>query len=160
MGSGVEAVVTGGGRGAGGALRIALVVANRLSRYLSAGIIALAADSGSFLGLMRLGVNPVAAAALGFGVGIAVNWLVASTVMFAGDIARDPRALARQRMLFVATALLGLALTTAIVAMCTGFGLDPRLGKLVAVAVSFTVTSALRDWLIFDSGRFAADEAA
>lgn len=158
MATGFEAAM--GERSAGGMTRLGLQVVNRLSRYLSAGIVALAADSGSFLALMRAGLNPVAAAALGFGVGIAVNWVVASSLMFASDIAPDAAQRARQRMLFVVTALLGLAMTTGIIAACTAMGLDPRLGKLIAVAVSFTVTSALRDWLIFDRTRFAAEEIA
>lgn len=47
------------------------------------------------------------------------------------------------------SALIGLGVTTAIVAGGTLLGLDPRLAKLVAVGASFTVTWLLRDVVVF-----------
>ena len=54
-----------------------------------------------------------------------------------------------QKALFVVSALIGLALTSAIVASGSLLGFDPRLAKLAAVAVSFTVTWLLRDSIVF-----------
>lgn len=55
----------------------------------------------------------------------------------------------RQKALFVVSALIGLGVTTAIVAGGTRLGLDPRLAKLIAVGASFTITWLLRDVVVF-----------
>jgi putative flippase GtrA len=55
----------------------------------------------------------------------------------------------RQKGLFVGTALLGLAITTAIVGWGAQLGLDPRIAKLIAVAVSFQATYMARRVIIF-----------
>lgn len=138
-------------RGHGAALvRLGLRIATgTLARYVSSSAIALVADTTAFLGLMRAGVAPAPAAALGFLLGVVVHWLVSSRIMFEKSIAAARPERRRQQVLFLATALLGLVLTTLIVASGARFGIDPRLAKLVAVAVSFTSTSALRHMLVF-----------
>lgn len=120
-----------------------------LARYVASSAIALCADTATFLGLLRAGVAPAPAAATGFMLGVVVHWLVSSRVMFGRSIATARHERRRQQALFLATALLGLVLTTVIVACGAKFGLDPRLAKLVAVAVSFSSTSALRHMLVF-----------
>lgn len=141
----------GANRGHGAALvRLGWRIATgTLARYVSSSAIALCADTAAFLGLMRLGVAPAPAAALGFLLGVLVHWLVSSRIMFEKSIAAARPERRRQQALFLATALLGLVLTTVIVASAARFGIDPRLAKLVAVAVSFTSTSALRHMLVF-----------
>ena len=54
-----------------------------------------------------------------------------------------------QKALFVISALIGLALTTAIVGLGDAAGFDPRVAKLAAIAVSFTATWLLRAKLVF-----------
>ena len=54
--------------------------------------------------------------------------------------------------MFVISALIGLALTTAIVASAARLGIDPRLAKLGAIGVSFSVTWLLREKLVFRPG--------
>ena len=120
-----------------------------LVRYLGASVIALACDFACFLILLRLGLAPAPASALGYGLGIAVHWLVSSRKVFIGSVASPGAARIRQKALFVGSALIGLAVTTAVVAAASGLGLDPRLAKLLAVAASFTITWLLRDSVVF-----------
>ncbi len=120
-----------------------------LARYLAASVGALAVDLASFLLLLRLGVHPAPASAASYSLGIAAHWLLSSRTVFADSVAaRGPRR-TRQKALFAGSALVGLALTTAIVAATAHAGFDPRLGKLIAVAVSFAATWLLRERVVF-----------
>ena len=49
----------------------------------------------------------------------------------------------------LASALIGLAITSAIVGLGSYLGLDPRLAKLGAIAVSFQITYILRRSVVF-----------
>ena len=120
-----------------------------LVRYLGASIIALGCDFACFLVLLQLGLTPAPASALAYALGIAVHWLVSSRKVFTGSVASEGPARTRQKALFVGSALVGLAVTTGVVAAASGLGLDPRLAKLAAVAASFTVTWLLRDSVVF-----------
>ena len=120
-----------------------------LVRYLGASVIALLCDFACFLILLQLGLAPAPASALGYGLGIAVHWLVSSRKVFTDNVAAHGPARTRQKALFVGSALIGLAVTTGVVAVASALGLDPRLAKLVAVAASFTVTWLLRDSVVF-----------
>ena len=55
----------------------------------------------------------------------------------------------RQKLLFIGSALVGLALTTLIVAVGEHAGIDPRLAKIVAVGTSFVATYLLRKVVVF-----------
>lgn len=121
----------------------------RFIRYLLASIGALAVDMGSFLALLSLGLWPAWAGAMGYCLGIVAHWLLSSRAVFTDTVAEGGKARARQKALFVASALLGLALTTAIVWVGHGAGIDPRLAKLAAIAVSFAATWLLRSRVIF-----------
>jgi len=118
-------------------------------RYLLASIGALAVDMGSFLGLMAVGMAPTPASAIGYVAGIAAHWLLSSRAVFVGRVAEKGIARTRQKGLFVASALAGLVLTTVIVAGSDAAGLDPRGGKLIAIALSFAVTWWLRNSVVF-----------
>ena len=52
-------------------------------------------------------------------------------------------------MLFVGSALVGLAVTTAIVGTGSAFGFDPRIAKLAAIVFSFQTTYLLRRHIVF-----------
>lgn len=118
-------------------------------RYGLASVIALASDVGLFLALLRVGLMPAAASALGYGVGILIHWLISSRLVFArGAAPRGPERI-RQKGLFVGSALIGLALTTGIVALGSLIGLLPLAAKLVAVVVSFQTTYLLRKAIVF-----------
>lgn len=121
----------------------------RLLRYLLASIGALAVDMGSFLALLALGMLAAPASALAYAAGIVAHWLLSSRTVFTDSVAERGRERTRQKALFVVSALVGLALTTAIVGTGDFIGVDPRLAKLVAIVVSFTATWVLRNKIVF-----------
>ena len=121
----------------------------RLVRYGLASVGALAIDVGSFLAMLAAGVPAAAASALGYAIGIVVHWLLSSRAVFADTVATRGPERTRQKALFVGSALIGLALTTAIVGLGDLGGLDPRIAKLGAIIISFTATWLLRNRVIF-----------
>lgn len=122
----------------------------RWINYLLASVLALGSDAGLFLLLLDGGLTPVAASAVGYCAGIVVHWVVSSRLVFAdGTAARGTGERHRQKMLFVASALVGLAVTTAIVGTGSALGLDPRIAKLIAIVVSFQTTYLLRRHIVF-----------
>lgn len=121
----------------------------RLLRYVIASAGALGVDFGTYLALLALGLYAPVAAAMSYSLGIAAHWLMSSRAVFVGDVAEGGMARARQKALFVGSALVGLGLTTSIVWGGEIAGLDPRLGKLVAIGASFVVTWVLRSQVVF-----------
>lgn len=120
-----------------------------LVRYILASVGALAVDMGTFLALLSAGVPPVAASAMGYGIGIMVHWILSSRKVFADQVAESGMARTRQKAMFVVSALIGLGVTTLIVGGATAAGVDPRIAKLCAIIVSFTVTWLLRKRVVF-----------
>jgi putative flippase GtrA len=118
-------------------------------RYLIASALALAVDMGAFLALLALGGPAVLAAMSGYGLGIVTHWLLSSRTVFTQGVAARGPERSRQKALFVGSALVGLALTTAIVGAAGIIGLDPRLGKILAIGASFAATWLLRERIVF-----------
>lgn len=121
----------------------------RLMRYLLASVGALAVDVGAFLALLAFGMMAAPASAIGYALGILAHWLLSSRAVFTDTVADRGPARTRQKALFVISALAGLAVTTAIVGGADYLEFDPRLAKLVAIAVSFTLTWLLRSRIVF-----------
>jgi putative flippase GtrA len=117
-------------------------------RYVLASVIALGCDTGLFL-LTLASMGALAASALGYTFGIAVHWLVSSRAVFAGQTAERGPERHRQKALFVGSALVGLAVTMAIVGGAEAVSFDPRIAKLVAIIVSFQATYLLRRNIVF-----------
>ncbi len=132
-------------------LRILLMRARGATyvRYLAASVGALAADFALFLVLASGGTAPVIASAIGYSVGILVHWLVSSRSVFSDRVADGGAARHRQKLLFVASALVGLALTSGIVGLSHMAGLPLWLAKAAAVVVSFQATYLLRNRIVF-----------
>lgn len=118
-------------------------------RYFAASGIALAVDAASFFMLVALGAAAGASAALAYSTGIVAHWLITSRAVFAEDLAERGRARTRQKVLFVLSALAGLALTTAIISAGAAMGASLVAAKGVAVVVSFTSTWLIRRWVVF-----------
>ena len=125
--------------------------ANRLvpGRYLAASVVALGFDMASFLMLLALGIAAAPASALSYSLGIVVHWFISSRAVFTAGVAERGPARTRQKALFVASALVGLALTAGIVGLGSAVGIDPRIAKLAAVGVSFVATWLLRARVVF-----------
>ncbi|MEM7779623.1 MAG: GtrA family protein [Pseudomonadota bacterium] len=129
-------------------------ILNRLSdirfvRYVLASVGALAVDVGSFLALMSIGMAAAPASAIGYSLGILAHWLMSSRAVFQDRVASGGTERTQQKALFVISALVGLALTTAIVAAGVAGGLDPRIAKAGAIVVSFLVTWLIRSRIVF-----------
>jgi putative flippase GtrA len=133
------------------AIASALVLWHRftITRYLAASIIALAFDVALFSSLVALALDPTIASAAGYCAGIVIHWLVSSRLVFEGRVSAAGATRTIQKSQFVASAFLGLGLTTAIVAGGSFFGIDPHLAKFFAVGISFVVIWYVRHRLIF-----------
>lgn len=131
---------------------VRLIRNTRASRYLGASVVALGFDMGSFLLLLETGMPAAPASALSYALGIAVHWFISSRAVFVDGVADRGPARTRQKALFVASALVGLALTAGVVGLGSALGLDPRLAKIAAVGVSFCATWLLRARVVFARG--------
>ncbi|EAQ28649.1 hypothetical protein NAP1_13658 [Erythrobacter sp. NAP1] len=121
----------------------------RFVRYVLASVGALAVDVGSFLALLSLGTAAAPASAVGYSLGIVAHWLMSSRAVFQDKVAGKGTARTQQKALFVVSALIGLALTTAIVGAGDWSGMDPRIAKAGAIVVSFIVTWLIRSRIVF-----------
>jgi putative flippase GtrA len=121
----------------------------RFLRYVLASVGALAVDVGTFLALLSVGVTAAPASAVGYSLGILAHWLLSSRAVFQDNVATGGTARTRQKALFVISALVGLALTTAIVGLGDHVGGDPRLAKGAAIVLSFLVTWLIRSRIVF-----------
>ena len=118
-------------------------------RYILSSAGALAVDMSLFMALFHMGVFPAAASAMGYMSGIAAHWLLSSRAVFADNVAQRGRGRDRQKALFLGSALVGLAITTVTVGAGDLAGIDPRLAKLVAIAISFQATYLMRKKVVF-----------
>ena len=119
-------------------------------RYFAVSLGALAVDLGVFLALLSVSLASVPASAIGYSTGILAHWVLSSRKVFSDRVsARGTTARTQQKAMFVISALLGLLVTMAIVAGGSFIEVDPRISKLVAIAVSFQLTYLLRNILIF-----------
>lgn len=118
------------------------------ARYIMASALALAADLSLFMVLLKMAVHAVPASMAGYCGGLVVHWIISSRLVFSEQAVRGPQR-NRQKALFVISTLIGLAITSLIVGTGSHFGFDPRLAKLLAVAVSFQTTYLLRRSVVF-----------
>ena len=121
----------------------------RLARYMVASATGTAIDLGSFLVLYRYGTPAIGAAVAGYVLGMIAHWFVSSRYVFADRLAGPGLARGRQQALFAASAVFGLLLTAGIVGVVESRGGDPRIGKLLAMGVSFASVFLLRLTLVF-----------
>ena len=117
-------------------------------RYIAVSGGALGVDLGLYFLCLSMGIIATLAAAAGYLTGVFVHWLLSSRLVF-DDVAERGLARTRQKALFLTSAFIGLGITVAIVAVATRYGLDARLAKLAAVAVSFQTTYILRRTIVF-----------
>ena len=101
-------------------------------------------DLASFFALFRWGVPAVGAAVAGYVLGMVAHWFVSSRFVFADRLAGPGLARGGQQVLFAVSAVVGLLLTAGSVAAVEGGGGDPRLGKLLAMVVSFACVFLIR----------------
>ena len=119
-------------------------------RYVAVSVGALATDMGVFLALLEFGLPSMAASAVGYSIGILTHWMLSSRKVFQDRVSDKGTAeRTQQKAMFLASALLGLLMTVIIVGAGTALGMDPRLAKILAIIISFLLTYALRNIVIF-----------
>jgi putative flippase GtrA len=128
---------------------LAAMIRSTYLRYVAASVAALAIDVGSFLMAMAAGVPALLASAVGYAAGILVHWWLSSRTVFAAGLADRGTERRRQQVLFLLSAGVGLGITIAVVGIGVRAGIDPRLAKLVAIAVAFQTTYLLRRRIVF-----------
>jgi putative flippase GtrA len=121
-----------------------------LIRYVGASVVALGSDMGLFLILLGSGWASVPASVFSYMLGIIVHWLISSRFVFSDGARTTGARRFQQKALFMGSALVGLALTVAVISIGEVAGLDGRLSKLVAVGVAFVATYALRKTIVFN----------
>lgn len=117
------------------------------ARYIVASVGALAVDMGLFMALLHWGAPATPASTIGYVAGIAAHWLLSTRAVFIQEGSEHDGH--RRKLLFVGSALVGLAITAMIVSAGAMLGIDPRLAKLAAIALSFNATYVLRKKVVF-----------
>lgn len=117
-------------------------------RYIVVSALALGVDMSAYLAALQLDMAAAIAAAVGYMLGVAVHWILSSRLVF-DEVAERGLARTKQKALFLTSAVFGLGITVTIVGGATHFGLDPRLAKLIAIAISFQTTYLLRRKVVF-----------
>ncbi|HRN88228.1 MAG TPA: GtrA family protein [Hyphomicrobium sp.] len=120
----------------------------RLLRYTGVNAASVAVDYTIFLSLMKLAGMPVLASTIGHAVAFSLNYVLSRKLVFgtAGEHKGEQRLFAE----FMATGLLGLALTASITA--AGIYLmdfEPIVAKTVAMLITFVTLYIIRSRLVF-----------
>lgn len=118
-----------------------------IARYLVASICALASDMLVFLMLDHLNVPPMIAAFGGYLFGMGIHWFISVRFVFLPSHADS--ATHAQRIGFVLSSLLGMAMTMGIVGALSNIGTSPAIAKLASIPVSFFTIYAIRKYGVF-----------
>src|SRR5213078_4426891 len=123
-------------------------LAGETTRYVAAGVLALAADFGVYVALIRLGgLHYLLAAPLGFAVGLAIIYGFSVRWVFRHRRLSDARL---EFALFAAIGIGGMALNELVIyAAVEAAGLSYELAKLAAAAIVFSFNFGLRKSLLF-----------
>lgn len=120
----------------------------QVSRYALASGAALAIDWLTYLLTAGIGLAPALAGVVGYATGMLAHYLL--SILWVFDARASGKGQARLALEFVASGLLGLALTAATIALATsslGLALVPA--KLLAIAASFASVFLLRRMVVF-----------
>ena len=124
-------------------------LAGRFVRYGFASASGTVIDLAVFGLLIWSGIVVWIAAPAGYALGTLWHWQVSRRMVFPDRTAAQGEGRARQQVLFVASALLGLALTTCIVTLGVQSGFDPAPAKFTAMCVAFTSVWLVRLLFVF-----------
>jgi putative flippase GtrA len=123
-------------------------VVPQLSRYTAVSALALGVDFLVFLTLAGPALRPSLAGAAGYAIGLAVHYALSVRHVF--DAGSAGKSQARLLGEFIASGIVGLVITTLVIAAATElFGLPPLAAKIAAVAASFLVVYLLRREIVF-----------
>lgn len=120
----------------------------RLVRYTGVNLGSLVVDYAIFLFLLPLTGLPVVASTIGHAAAFSLNYALSRTFVFQGEGSQKGQR--RLVIEFMATGLLGLALTAAGTAIALyGFGFSPIVAKTMAMLVTFVTLYIIRSRLVF-----------
>ena len=120
----------------------------RLLRYTGVNLVSLVVDYTVFLALMAVLGLPVTASVAGYAVAFALNYKLSRLLVFVGRSAtKSERRLFTE---FMATGLLGIALTATVTAAGVHIlGLAPTIAKAAAMLICFVTLYLVRSRLVF-----------
>jgi putative flippase GtrA len=123
-------------------------VVPQLSRYAIVSALALALDFTVFIGLNAAFGLPILAGVIGYSCGIVLHYFLSRNFVF--NAMRSPKSAHRLFTEFVASGLIGLALTALVIAVATGpLGLAPIVAKILAAVASFIGVFVIRRTIVF-----------
>lgn len=132
-------------------LRPIMRLAPQFSRYVVVSVLALGVDFAVFLTLTHLDAMKASwAGVTGYAAGLALHFLLSSRFVFERrGLTKSQRRLLAE---FVASGLIGIAITWSIIAISVELlGLPPVAGKVLAVGISFVAVYRLRRAVVFKS---------
>ena len=100
-----------------------------------------------------MGVAAGLAAGCGYAIGTIAHWFVSSRFVFPDRLADAGLKRGGQQIMFVASAMLGIAMTTAIVDAAFEAGAPLWLAKAAAMAASFVAVFLIRLTIVFRARR-------
>lgn len=118
-------------------------------KYVFASVLSLGVDLAVFFGLIGMDVPAVWANTVSYSCGIVTHWLISSRIVFRDTTSRDREVRTYQKLMFVGSALLGLFVSSAIVATASAMHMAPHYAKGVAIVASFAVTWIARRNIVF-----------
>ena len=125
-----------------------LAVLPQLSRYAIVSAMALALDFAVFLSLNAAFGHPTLAGVIGYGCGIVLHYFLSRHFVF--NAMRSKKSAHRLFTEFVASGLIGLAVTAVVIAVATGpLGLSPIIAKILAAGGSFIGVFLIRRTVVF-----------
>ena len=128
-----------------GALR---AMVPQFSRYAAVSALALALDFTVFLGLNGTIGHPTLAGVAGYACGILLHYQLSRHYVF--DTGASAKSGHRRFGEFVASGLIGLAVTAGVIAFATGMlGVSPLIAKVLAAGGSFLGVFAVRRTIVF-----------
>lgn len=133
----------GGGRSDGRAYRL-----RRLARYTGVNVVSVVVDYAIFLSLLHLIGMPVLASTIGHAAAFSLNYVLSRKVVFGTD--GEHKGERRLFTEFMATGLLGLALTASVTAAGIYLlGFAPIIAKTLAMLLTFVTLYIIRSRLVF-----------
>lgn len=117
--------------------------------YAAVSLLCMCIDIATFLLLLRCDATPGISAGFGYMAGTAAHWTLSTRLVFQSETISGGRGRLRQRFAFLLSALCGTALTILTVNIGVACGLDARLAKILAIAISFNLVWLLRRRLVF-----------
>ncbi len=125
----------------------------RLARYLVASATGTAVDLTSLSLLYAAGLAAGGAAAIGYALGTLAHWLVSSRFVFPDRLAEAGLRRGAQQVLFIASAILGIGMTSLIVSWGVAGGIHILAAKAIAMIASFVAVFLVRLTIVFRASR-------